>query len=115
VGELVAQPLDLLQHSLELVLGPVQLLGQPDYVRPAGQTEVPPQQIDRVETHARQRCGVLRAQREQPAEARFVHQRLERLGRVRLGLLVQRPDLLLGRLCAVSPVCHRLPPSVVRM
>src|SRR5262249_49087415 len=107
--QLVTEALYLLEHALEFVLVAVQLPRQPNDVGPAGEAEVAPQEVDRVEAHPRQRRRVLCAQRQQPAEARLVPECLERLRGIRLGFLVQRPPLLLGRLCAVSAVCHRLP------
>ena len=72
------------------------------HIRPAGDAKGTPHEIAEICAHPRERRDVLRAAREQPAEARLGDEFLERLRAARLGLLVERPDLVRSWLRAVS-------------
>ena len=77
-GDLVAQLLHLLQDALELVLGAVQLPGQPSDIGSASESEVTQHEVGRVRADPRQAATFSATQREQPTEARLRDELLER-------------------------------------
>ena len=94
--DLLAQALDLLQDQLELVLGAAELARQARDVAPAGQPQVAPHEVHRVEAHPRERDDVLGRHRQQLAERVARDHALGGLCHARLGLLVEAASLLLG-------------------
>ena len=96
LAQLVLQALDLLQDALELVLGAGELAREARARRggrpPAGCA--PRGRRGRADLHGRP--GRSRRPREQLAEGSLVDEVLERLGGLRLGVLVERCDLSAG-------------------
>ena len=93
---LVAELLQLLQDALQLVLGAMELAGEPRHIRPAGEPQVPQHEIRRVRADPGNRGDVLGHASQQHAEAGLGHELLEGARGVRLRLLVQCADLVLG-------------------
>jgi hypothetical protein len=96
-AELVAQLLDLLEDLLELVLRAAQRAREPVDVLAAGDAQVAQHEVHRLVADARDRDDVLGHHRQQLAEAVAGHDTLGGLGDAAFGLLIQTPDLLVGR------------------
>ena len=69
--KVVAQLLHLLQEALQLVLGSMELLGEPSHVRPPGEAQIPQHEIGEIRADPCGRGDVLGAARRQHAEARL--------------------------------------------
>jgi hypothetical protein len=70
--------LDLLQDPLELVLGPVQMPGEPSDVGSPDDPEVAEHEVRQVRADPCDRCDVLRCLGQQHAKARLGDEVLER-------------------------------------
>ena len=90
------QPLDLLEHLLELVLGARELARERRDVTPAGQPQVAHDEVRGVVADARDGEDVLGRARQQLAERVALDQLLHRIRRALLGVLVEAPDVLGG-------------------
>src|ERR1700681_668952 len=69
VSKFFAQLLHLLQEALKLVLGAMELPGEPRHVRPPGEAQIPQHEIGEIRADPCYRCDVLGAARQQQAEA----------------------------------------------
>ena len=101
--EPLAEPLDLLQDQLQLVLGPRDLAREPGDVGPPGDAQVAHHEVDRAGRDLRHAHDVLRHAHEQRAEAVARHEVLHGPGHLGLRLVVEALHLV-GRTGSV--LCH---------